>query len=276
MSSPFPDARAASPTPGLATRTGARMRRGLGQPGTVAWLAWNCVKGFLTLKPHQWGVVYQVTRMQVRFTAWDAIPLTLLTALLLGGMTLLQVFGQLSALGVESMLSRLMGQLVIRELGPLLVGVIVLGRSATAIAAEMASIKLNGEVDALFALGVNPVQYLLVPRVLGGILSVFSLIVLFDVAALLGGFFLAWLVMPILSLRFYLDALAQAIGWQELAITLSKGVVFGMAIPLLCTSIGLRVERSITEIPQAVTKAAVASLLTVLLAGAFLSVLIYG
>lgn len=264
-----------APAPGLATRTGARFRRGLGQPGTLAWLAWNCAKGLLTLKPHQWGVVYQVTRMQVRFTAWDAIPLTVLTALLLGGITILQVFGQLSALGVERMLSGLMAQLFIRELGPLLVGVIVLGRSATAIAAEMASIKLNGEVDALFTLGVNPVQFILVPRVLGGAISLFTLIVLFDVSALLGGFLLAWLVRP-LSLTFFLQALNEAIGWRELTITVLKALAFGISIPLLCTTIGLRVQRSITEIPQAVTRAAVASLLTVLLAGAFLSVLVYG
>jgi len=93
--------------------------------------------------------------------------------------------------------------------------------------------------------------------------------------ALLGGFLVAWLRLP-LSLSAFLDALVRAIGPREMAATFFKALVFGTVIPLLCASFGLRVRQSTTEIPQAVTKAAVGSLAILLLAGAFLSVLIYG
>ena len=268
-------ARFTSPVLKFAARLGRRVRLPLEWIGSTAWLAGQIVRGLLGLRLDQLGVIRGIVRMQVKFTALDALPLTLVTALLMGGITLIQVFGQLSGLGAESYLSQLLAQIVIRELGPLLVGVIVIGRSGTAIAAEMASMKLGGEVDTLIATGVNPIQFLLVPRVLGGIISVFTLIVFFDATALLGGFFLAWLRLP-LSLHFFLNALGDAIGAKELAITLLKGLVFGGAIPLLCASYGLRVKRSTTEIPQAVTKAAVASLLTVFLAGAVLSAVLYG
>jgi phospholipid/cholesterol/gamma-HCH transport system permease protein len=259
----------------LAARLGRRVRMPLESVGSAAWLAARVVHGLLRLRLDQLGVIYRVVRMQVRFTALDALPLTVVTAVLLGGITLIQVFGQLSTYGAEGYLSQLLAKLVIRELGPLLVGVIVIGRSGTAIAAEVASMKLSGEVDALIATGLNPIQYLLVPRVLGGMISVFTLIVFFDSAALLGGFFLAWLRLP-LSFTAFLTGLSGVIGVQELAITLLKGLVFGGAIPLLCASYGLRVKRSSTEIPQAVTKGAVASLLMVFLAGALLSVAVYG
>lgn len=258
-----------------AVRVGASVRKTLALGGSVAWLSMRVMKALLRLRTNQFGVIYEIVRMQLRFTALDALLLVLFTALLLGGITLIEVFGQLSGFGAENYLSQLMAQLVLRELGPLLVGIIVIGRSGTAIAAEMASMKLNGEVDALGAIGMDPLQFLLVPRVLGGILSVFTLIICFDAMALLGGFFVAWLRLP-LSLRFYLNALGNTIGAQELAITFTKSIAFGGAIPLLCASFGLRVKHSSTEIPQAVTKAAVASLLTVFIAGALLSVAIYG
>jgi len=154
------------------------------------------------------------------------------------------------------------------------VGIVVISRSGTAIATEMASRQLSGEIDALYLNGVDPVQYILVPRLLGGIVSLFSLIIFFDTVALLGGFALAWLRLP-LSIMAYLGALVRAVGPRELEATFFKALVFGTVIPLLCTSFGLRVRLSTTEIPQAVTKAAVGSLAILLLAGAFLSVLIY-
>ncbi len=259
----------------LAARLGRRIRLPLEKVGSATWLLAQVLRGFLGLRLDQLRVIHQLTALQIRFTALDALPLTVVTALLLGGITLIQVFGQLSTYGAEDYLSQLLAKLVIRELGPLLVGVIVIGRSGTAIAAEMASMKLSGEVDALIALGMNPLQFLLVPRILGGVISVFTLIVFFDGAALLGGFFLAWLRLP-LSFPSFLAGLSEVIGVRELAITLLKGIVFGTAMPLLCASYGLRVLHSATEIPQAVTKGAVASLLMVFLAGALLSVALYG
>ncbi|BDU77242.1 MlaE family ABC transporter permease [Mesoterricola sediminis] len=253
---------------------GESVRSLLAHTGSVAWLLHACTGGLLRLDRSRFQVVREVTRTQIRFTALDALPLCTLAALLLGGLTLLQVFGQLSGFGMETYLCQVLAQLVIRELGPLLVGVVVISRSGTAIATEMASRQLSGEIDALHLAGIDPAQYLLLPRLLGGVISLFTLIVYVDTVALLGGFAVAWLRLP-LSLTAFLDALGRAVGPRELAITAFKALVFGAAIPLLCCSCGLRVRRSTTEIPQAVTRAAVGSLAILLLAGAFLSVLIY-
>lgn len=259
----------------LTSPVGGGVWNGFARLGSGAWLGWICFRHLLSLRKYQLGIVAEQTQLQVRFTALDALPLVLLTALLLGGITLIQVFAQMSAFGAEAYLSQLLAQLVIRELGPLLVSVIVIGRSGTAIAAEMALMKLSGEVDTLFATGVDPIQYLLLPRILGGVIATFSLIVIFDATALLGGFLLAWSRLP-LSPRFFFHALGNAIQWPELIITFAKATLFGGLIPLICLSSGLRVKSSSTEIPQAVTAAAVFSLVTVFLVGAFLSVIVYG
>ena len=258
-----------------AAQLGARIRLGLAQLGSYSWLLGMAVRGLVRLRREQRRVVLEGTRIQIRFTALDALPLCVLAALLLGAVTLLEMFGQLSAYGVEDYLSRILAQLVIRELGPLMVGILVISRSGTAIATEAASRKLSGELDALHLSGVDPVQYLLLPRLLGGIVSMFSLVILFDAVALLGGFLVAWLRLP-LSFSAYLGAVGQAIGTRELTATFTKCLLFGAAIPLVCTGTGLRVRRSSTEIPQAVTKACVVSLVVLLLGGALLSALVYG
>jgi len=268
------DARLMSKPEQVACRVGATVRAGFAQLGSLFWLLCQCLLGLTRLRREQARLALEVTRTQIRFTALDALPLCVLTALLLGGITLLEVFGQLSGFGVERYLSQILAKLVIRELGPLLVGILVISRSGTAMATEMATLQLSGQLDALHANGVDPVRYLLVPRLLGGVLSVFALIIFFDAVALLGGFLVAWLTLP-LSLGFFLHALAEAIGPRELAITLAKALVFGAAIPLICTAYGLRVKASSTEIPQAVTRAAVLSLLMLFLCGAVLSVLTY-
>lgn len=258
----------------MATPVGGGVWNALARLGDGAWLGLVCFRHLLSLRSHQFGIVIDQTLLQLRFTALDALPLVLLTALLLGGITLVQVFAQMSAFGAETYLSQLLAQLVIRELGPLLVSVIVIGRSGTAIAAEMASAKLSGEVDALYAMGVDPIQYLLLPRILGAVIGVFSLIVFFDAVALMGGFMVAWSRMP-LSPGSFIHALGDAIRWPELIITFTKSMVFGGLIPLICLTSGLRVKSSSTEIPKAVTAGAVFSLMSVFLVGALLSVLVY-
>ena len=256
-------------------RLGRGLRAFLGRLGSLAWLGWECARQGVRLRPPQWRVLLQIVRNQVRFTAIEALPLVVFTALLVGGITLLQVLGQLSGFGAESYLSQLMALLVVRELGPLLVAVLAVGRSGTAIAAEMATMKLNREVATLYVIGVDPVAFLLLPRIIGGMASLFILLVLFDLLALFGGFFVASIQLP-LSFGLYLNALGGAIGPAELVGTLLKALAFGAAIPLISAHSGLRLQQSSTEIPQTVTRAAVDSMVAIFLLSAVISLVCYG
>lgn len=246
------------------------MRSLLAYLGSLAWLGAACARQALRLGRAPLAVVVGAARNQVRFTALEAFPLVVLTALLVGGVTLLQVLGSLEGLVPEAYVTRLVTLLLVRELGPLLVAVVVVGRSGTAIAAEMATLKLGKQADTLAAIGVDPISYLLLPRLLGGVVSLFTLIVLFDAVALLGGFAVASWRIPF-SFRLYLGALGEAIGPSELAVTLAKALAFGCAVPLVTAHAGLGLKASATEIPQAVTRGAMNAIAAVFLLSAAIS-----
>jgi phospholipid/cholesterol/gamma-HCH transport system permease protein len=228
----------------------------------------------LALRAGQLAAVGGQTGLQIRFTGLDAGVLVAGTALLLGAVTLIQAFSQLSGLGAENYIGTLMVLIVLRELGPLLTAVLVIGRSATAIAAELGAMQLNGEVDALAAHGVDPYQYLLLPRWLGVLVSVFALVVFFDAAALGGGFLVARLKYGI-TWGFFMASVRQALSNLDFAATLLKVFFFAGAITFHACHFGLRVQRSQTEIPQAVTRTVVTALVAVFILDGLIAALFY-
>jgi len=255
-------------------RLGAPVRGFLAFLGDQAHLTLSTLRYALLLRMDQATVVGRQTRLQVRFTALDALWLVGGTALLLGAVTLIQAFSQLSGLGAENYIGVLMVLIILRELGPLLTAILVIGRSSTAIAAELGAMQLNGEVDALAAHGVNPYQYLLLPRWLGVLVAVFTLVVMFDAAALGGGFLVARLKYGV-TFGFFMDSVRQTLSNRDFVATLLKVVVFSGAITFHACHFGLSIRRSQTEIPQAVTKTVVSALVAVFALDGLLAAIFY-
>jgi phospholipid/cholesterol/gamma-HCH transport system permease protein len=255
-------------------RLGAPVRGFLEFLGDQAHLVLRTLRGALLLRVDQFGVVAGQTKLQLRFTGQDALWLVSGTALLLGAVTLIQAFSQLSGLGAENYIGVLMVLIILRELGPLLTAVLVIGRSSTAIAAELGAMQLNGEVDALAVHGINPYQYLLLPRWLGVMISVFVLVVCFDAAALAGGFLVAKLKYGV-SFGFFMDSVRQTLSNRDFVATLLKVVLFTGAITFHACHFGLRIRRSQTEIPQAVTKTVVSALVAVFALDGLIAALFY-
>lgn len=255
-------------------RLGRAVRRFLEVRGDLAWLVGRSLRDLLGLDLKRAPVLREQMVLQVRFTGMEALLLVSAVGLGLGAVTVIQAFTQLSALGAERYLGPLLVLIVIRELGPLLAAILVIGRSGTAIAAELASMQLNGEVAALEAFGVNPHQYLMLPRALGMILSLFALLCCFDAAALAGGFLVAKLKFG-LPLQAFLDAIAGTLVNADLALTALKAFLFGGAIAYHAAYCGLAVRHSSTEIPQAVTRAVVASLGVIFFFDGLIAALVY-
>src|SRR5512133_2026101 len=253
---------------------GAPVRGFLEFLGDQAHLVLRTLRSGLALRAGQLAAVGGQTGLQIRFTGLDAGMLVAGTALLLGAVTLIQAFSQLSGLGAENYIGTLMVLIVLRELGPLLTAVLVIGRSSTAIAAELGAMQLNGEVDALAAHGVDPYQYLLLPRWLGVLVSVFALVVFFDAAALGGGFLVARLKYGI-TWAFFMASVRQALSNLDFAATLLKIFFFSGAITFHACHFGLRVQRSQTEIPQAVTRTVVSALVAVFILDGLIAALFY-
>ena len=258
----------------LLARLGAPVRGFLEFLGDQAHLVLRTLRHGLLLRLDQLAVIREQTKLQIRFTGLDALWLVSGTALLLGAVTLIQAFSQLSGLGAENYIGALMVLIILRELGPLLTAVLVIGRSSTAIAAELGSMQLNGEVDALAAHGINPYQYLLLPRWLGVLVSLFALVVCFDAAALAGGFLVAKLKYAV-TFGFYMDSVRQTLSNRDFVATLLKVVLFSGAISFQACHFGLRIRRSQTEIPQAVTKTVVSALVAVFALDGLIAALFY-
>jgi len=248
------------------------------------WGDWCRVSGvvsgvhILALNPGNWSrpVREQLFR-QILFTGIEALGLVLLIALAAGVAVVAQAQLWLSRFGQSDMLSPLLVVVIIREMGPLLVNLVVIGRSGSAIAAEMASMRVRREIEVLDAQGVDPMAYLLMPRVLGVAVSVFGLAVIFAVVSLGSGYLSGLLlaatqVDPVLFINRVLGTLSPT----DLVHFMVKTLIPGLLTGTICSLAGLRAGDSATEIPRAATRGVVRSIGAVVVVSALISLLTYG
>jgi phospholipid/cholesterol/gamma-HCH transport system permease protein len=208
-------------------------------------------------------VMLRVLVNQIRFTALQAMGLVALLAALLSFLVISQAAAQLGKVGALQQIGTIMVVAVIRELGPLLTALIVVSRSGTAIAAEMATNRVMGEITALEAMGIDPYIYLVLPRVAGALISVTCLMVVFDAVSLVSGFLGAHLLGPKMSYDAYSQIVLATLSAKDVWITLAKGFFFGGAVALFCSFQGLAVTAGPTEIPQAVTRGVVGTIVAI-------------
>jgi phospholipid/cholesterol/gamma-HCH transport system permease protein len=219
-------------------------------------------------------VTLRVLVNQVRFTALQAIGLVTFLAAILSFLVISQAIRQLGRVGATDYIGTVVVVAVIRELGPLLTALIVVSRSGTAIAAEMATNRVLGEVTALEAMGIDPYIYLVLPRMLGAVVSVAALMILFDGVALASGYFAA--ALSGMSFTRYSAIVLATLSAKDVWLTLAKGLVFGAAVALFPSYHGLAVRAGPTEIPQAVTRGVVATIVAVFVSSAIFVVVAAG
>jgi phospholipid/cholesterol/gamma-HCH transport system permease protein len=211
---------------------------------------------------------------QIRFTAVQALPFLMTIAFVIGVTVVVQAHAQAARFGFSEVLGQILVTVVVRELGPLLTAIIVIGRSGTAIAAELATNGVLGETESMESMGVDPLQYLVVPRVVGAAISVAMLTIYFDAVTLGGGAVFAALLGQV-SIHEYAASLRMALSPLDLWLTLGKGAIFGAGIATLCAYEGLTGGHRPTDIPQCVTRGVVASLLFVFFVSTLFSVTLY-
>jgi phospholipid/cholesterol/gamma-HCH transport system permease protein len=218
--------------------------------------------------------VFSVVATQIYFTGWQAVPLISVLAVASGAVVILQSQTQLSFLGGQEMIGNLLVVIVVRELGPLMTALIVIARSGTAVASEVGNMRANREIEALEVLGINPLSYIVFPRMLGGVVSVLCLAFYFNVAALFGGFFVTKLLQD-MPLSFYFNSLAQAIEFEDVILFLVKNTFSGVIIFIVSCFQGLSVKRAITEVPIVTTQAVVNSIIYVVVFNMSVTALFY-
>nr|BFD59435.1 ABC transporter permease [Bdellovibrio sp. CKG001]BFD62815.1 ABC transporter permease [Bdellovibrio sp. HM001] len=215
-----------------------------------------------------------VISAQIYFTGWQALPLVSVLALGTGSIILLQSVSNLSMLGGTQMIGNFLIVMIVREAGPLLVALVVIARSGTAVASEVGNMRANREIEALESMGINPLSFIVFPRVLGGVISVLGLAFYFNFIALIGGFLVTRFIQD-LPFAFYTDSLMRAFAKEDVLIFLLKNGFSGMIIFVVCCYQGLSVKRSPHEVPQVTTQAVVNSIIFVVVFNLMVTALFY-
>ncbi len=207
---------------------------------------------------------------QVYFTGIQALWRASLIGALIGIVILTQVaslVGKNAALG-----GRILVWVVIRELGPLFAAILIISRSSSAVAAELAAMRVNREMEVLRGLGIPPLRYLVVPRVIGITASLAALTVWFEAVTIAGGLAFSSLIVQLPFLT-QMQSITGALSVPDLGVSLLKSLLFGLIVAAAACFHGLQVGSSITEIPQVTTRAVMQGFSLVVVANVLLTVI---
>ncbi len=223
-------------------------------------LLFNAFKNLLYLKIHP---VRTVLFRQIYFSGIEALGKTIIIGLLMGIVIITQITS-LVGIGSGVLTGKILIWIIVREFGPLFTAVIIIARSVTAISAELGSMTVQGEIDNIKMLGIDPSRYLIMPRILALTLSSLILTFYFEFSAIFGGIAITSLFVGV-SFEQYTKGMLASLTIFEILVSLLKSFVFGMLISAVSCSQGIRVAKSITQIPQATTRATIQSLFVVLI-----------
>jgi phospholipid/cholesterol/gamma-HCH transport system permease protein len=178
---------------------------------------------------------------------------------------------QLATYGANSFIAYLSGMAIFREFAPLITAIIVAGRTSSAFTAQIGSMKVNEEVDALLTMGLSPTELLVLPKVLG-LLLVFPLLIFWaDVFSVLGAMIMSHTMLDI-EFDDFLLRLRDSVGLSQMMLGLYKAPAFAFIVALVGCFQGFRVESSASSIGSQTTKSVVQSLFLIIIADAAFSV----
>jgi len=178
---------------------------------------------------------------------------------------------QLRSLGADMLIVNILGIAIIRELGPVLVAVLVAGRSGSAMTAQIGVMRVTEEIDALSAMGVSRSLRVVLPKIIGLTLAMPLLVLWTSAVALLGGM-LAALMQLDLSLHYFIESLPRTVPVANLYIGLGKGLVFGFVIALVACHFGLRVRPDTESLSTNTTRSVVTAITSVILVDALFAI----
>jgi phospholipid/cholesterol/gamma-HCH transport system permease protein len=203
-----------------------------------------------------------------------SLPLISLICVLIGMIMALQAARQLAQFGAQELVADLVAVSLTRELAPLLAAVIVAARYGSAIAAELATMRITQEIDAYQVMGVDPVAYLVVPRIVGTLLALPCLQVFASALGILGGWSMAVTVLGLPAGPYLINSL-NVLLLPDLILGAVKALLFGMVIGLVSCHCGMRVGGAATQVGEATTAAVVRSIVVAIVVDLFITVLFF-
>jgi phospholipid/cholesterol/gamma-HCH transport system permease protein len=213
-------------------------------------------------------------RDQVVRVGVDSVPVVLLTTLFTGAVMALQTFNGFARFHAEAYVGSVVAISMLRELSPVLSGLMVTGRAGSAMAAELGTMRVTEQIDALVSLATDPVQYLFVPRVLAGIIVLPMLVVLGNAMGIGGGYLVAVKILganPVI----YMDNTFQYLRMNDLWSGLIKAAFFGGLLSLIGCQRGFDTEGGAEGVGRSTTTAVVIGSLAILVSDFFLTKVLF-
>ncbi len=237
-----------------------------------------CAAMILALRPHSWSPPVRATfARQMLFSAVDAIPSALRFAAAVGVLLIVQVAIWIDQVGMSSeVVAPLLWRVIVREIAPLLACLVVIGRSGIAISAELGTMRASGEVEVLDSQGIDPMTFLVMPRVLAVMLSVFSLAVVIALTMVISGYAVGASMDAIRTTwTGFFAEISQNFDLQDLVFFASKTLIAGGFAGVVCCLEGMSVTGTLTDVPRATSRAGIRALTAVFAVSATLSILFY-
>ena len=211
------------------------------------------------------------TLEQMDLIGVGSLSIVAIAALFIGGVMVLNTASQFERFGMTALTGDAVSLALVRELGPTITAILVAGRNASGIASELGSMVVTEQVDAMRALGVDPVRKLMTPRVLATVFVLPLLVGIADFLGLLGGFLISYFTLHVSSVQFWTRAVdALALGDLVMGIV-AKPIVYAIIVSTIGCYQGLRVRGGTQGVGRATTSAVVTSSLTVLVVDLFLT-----
>ncbi len=215
----------------------------------------------------------EVFRQMVRIGV-QAVPMTALTSFSIGLTLAMNGAHELARMGATSYVPDLVSMSLLRELGPLLVGVVVIGRSGSAITAEIGTMKVSEEIEALEVMAINPIRFLVVPRFLAMLVMLPTLTILGNYIGFVGGWSICRFALD-MNTNAYVIRLIESAGPMDLYSGMVKSFVFAWLIGTIASLAGLRVTGGAEGVGQSTTSSVVVSIIAMLVANALLTTLFF-
>jgi phospholipid/cholesterol/gamma-HCH transport system permease protein len=192
-----------------------------------------------------------------------SVPVVMITGAFVGMTLAVQAYDQLAGMGLEEHLGVLINISVVKELGPVLAAVMLAGRIGGALTAELGTMNVTEQIDAIRSMGTDPIRYLVAPRVLACLLLTPFLIIYADLMGILGGYFVSVIQLGINS-RAYWNFSASGVELWDISIGVIKGLFFGVAIAVVSCYKGFTCKEGAHGVGQACTEAFVTSFISIL------------
>lgn len=236
--------------------------------GELAFLAYETLVSIFT-SPIRWKLLLG----QLQEVGYRSQLVVIVTGGFTGAVFAAQTYFQFHRLGMDTAVGAVVSVAMFRELGPVLTGLMVAGRVGAAMSAEIGTMKVTEQIDALRALGVYPIDYLVVPRVLAMMVSMPMLVVECVGVGIIAGYFVGVDLMSIPA-PYYVHYMEKFTGIRDIKMALSKGFVFAVIIVFVSCHQGLNAKEGAVGVGRAPTEAVVIGSLSILITNFFLSILL--